>query len=166
MPCNCIVDKPTYPQNEEWGPLLWWILHTFAEKAGRQPDPLLRADEGRAWPLFVKELTQILPCPYCRDHLEEYSKQHPFVLPENQYMWKIYIPDYFYDLHEAVNQRLGKPSFPKESLQASYRSTGPFKEKLDALTKIVERAVKMGGVSLFSWRAWLKQATFLRATLF
>jgi hypothetical protein len=165
MVCNCIVDKPAYPQNHEWGPLLWWILHALAGKAGTQTDPLLRADEQRAWPLFFKELPTMLPCPYCRDHLQEYQKEHPFVLPENWTTWNSYIPTYVYDLHEAVNARLGKPSFPKESLYETYRNTTPFKEKLDMLQKIEDRAIKQGGVSLFAWRAWLKQMSLLRATL-
>jgi hypothetical protein len=165
MVCNCIADKPTYPQNEEWGPLLWWILHALAGKAGTQPNTLLRADEERAWPLFVKELANMLPCPYCRDHLQDYQKANPFALPKDASQWNLYVTTYFYDLHEAVNVRLGKPSFPKEELAQTYRDTKLFKEKFDALQKIEDRAIKQGGVNLFAWRAWLKQLTMLRATL-
>ncbi len=165
MVCNCIVDKPTYPQNDEWGPLLWWILHALAGKAGTQTNSLLRGDEQRAWPLFFKELTNMLPCPYCRDHLQEYQRSNPFLLPENPTNWNSYVTTYVYDLHEAVNERLGKPSFPKADLYETYRNIGPFKEKFEALQKIVDRAIKQQGVTLFAWRAWLKQMTILRATL-
>ena len=166
MVCNCIVDKPTYPQNHEWGPLLWWILHTLAARAGTQADPLLRADEQRAWPLFVKELANMLPCPYCREHLQDYQRVNPFVLPTNASQWNSYVITYMYDLHEAVNARLEKPSFPKEDLATTYGSTRQFKETFDELQKIEERAIKQGGVNLFAWRAWLKQLSMLRATLF
>lgn len=166
MVCNCIVDKPTYPQNEEWGPFLWWILHALAGKAGRQIDPILRADEGRAWPLLVKELVQILPCPYCRDHLQEYLKENPFELPLDWKEWKLYVTDYFYELHEVVNRRIGKASFSKELLDATYKDVTRFRENFGVLQKIVEKAIKMGGVSLFAWRAWVKQVNFLVATIF
>jgi hypothetical protein len=165
MPCNCIVDKPTYPQNEEWGPLVWLILHTFAEKAGRQTNMLTLGDEQRAWPLFVKTLPPVIPCPYCREHLQEYLTTNPFVLPGDYYAWKEYIPLYFYTLHESVNRRLGKPSFPQTSLSTTYGSTGPLQPTLTRLETIQMRAIKMGGVSLLAWRAWLKQYNMLRAAI-
>jgi hypothetical protein len=165
MVCNCIADKPTYPQNEEWGPLLWWILHALAGKAGTQQNPLLRADEQRAWPLFFKALAPMLPCPYCRDHLQEYQQATPFLLPQNPSEWNAYISTYVYDLHEAVNHRLGKPSFPKADLYQTYRDISPFQEKFNSLQKVEDRAIKQGGVNLFAWRAWVKQMSMLRASL-
>lgn len=165
MPCNCILDKPLYPRNEEWGPLLWKVLHIVAEKAGRQTNAITRGDEQLAWPLFVKELTMIIPCPYCKDHLQEYIKQHPFDLPSDYFEWKQYIPLYFYNLHESVNQRLGKPSFPFDSLSSTYKDISSLKNTLMTLDTIVMKAIKMGGVSLFSWRAWLKQLNMLKAAI-
>jgi hypothetical protein len=165
MPCNCIVDKPTYPQNEEWGPLLWLLLHTLAAKAGSQTSTLTMGDEQRAWPLFMKTLGPVIPCPYCRDHFQEYVSSHPFQLPMDYYSWKDYIPLYFYSLHESVNARLGKPSFPFASLSTTYKDVGRIKPTLAQLEKIQERAIKMGGVSLLSWKAWLKQFNMLRASI-
>lgn len=165
MPCNCILDKPTYPQNEEWGPLVWLILHTLAEKAGRQGNPITRGDEERAWPLFVKTLPAMIPCPFCRSHLEESIKATPFALPMDYFEWKTYIPLYFYTLHESVNQRLGKPSFPSASLATTYGNGGVLVPTLTRLESIQQRAIKMGGVSLFHWKAWLKQYGMLRAAI-
>lgn len=165
MPCNCIVDKPTYPQNEEWGPLIWLILHTLAEKAGRQESMITRGDEIRAWPLFVKTLAPVIPCPYCRDHFKEYLQAHPFELPMDYYEWKNSIPLYFYSLHESVNARLGKPSFPFGDLPSTYKDSSRIKPTLDRLEKILQRAISMGGVSLLDWKAWLKQLNMLRAAI-
>lgn len=165
MVCNCIVDKPSYPQNHEWGPLLWWILHALAGKAGTQTNVVLLEDERRAWPLFFKELPAMLPCPYCRDHLLEYQKLHPFSLPQTTAQWNSYVSLYVYDMHESVNARLGKPSFPKEDLSKTYSDTRPFQETFNALETIVNRAIKQGGLSLFAWRGWVKQMRMLRATL-
>lgn len=165
MVCNCVGDKPTYPQNEEWGPLLWWILHALAGKAGSQTNVLLRGDEQRAWTLFFKELPSMLPCPYCRDHLQDYQKSHPFTLPQATDEWNSYVSTYVYDLHEVINTRLGKPSFPKEDLSKTYSNTAPFKEKFDALEKILNRAIKQGGLTILAWRGWVKQMRMLVATL-
>ncbi len=165
MPCSCIVDKPEYPQNEEWGPLLWLILHTLGEKAGKQDNFITKGDEQRAWPLFVKTFGPIIPCPYCRDHFQEYLQANPFQLPQDYTMWKYYIPTYFYQLHEAVNLRLGKPSFPAMNVSSTYKDPSRIKTALSQMEKIQERAIKMGGVSLLAWKAWLKQCNMLRAAI-
>ena len=165
MPCNCIVDKPTYPQNEEWGPLLWTLLHILAEKAGRQENIITRGDESRAWPLFLKTLPSALPCPFCRDHLQDYLQKNPFSLPMDYNEWKVYIPMYFYQVHESVNKRLGKPSFSFSDLSKTYSDVGQLKSVMDRLEKLVAKAIQMGGLSLFHWRAWLKHYTMLRAAI-
>jgi len=165
MPCSCIVDKPEYPQNEEWGPLLWLLLHTFAEKAGKQDNMITKGDEQRAWPLFMKELAPIIPCPYCRDHFQQYLKETPFSLPADYFLWRTYIPRYFYTLHESVNARLGKPSFPEADLSKTYQDTRRVQSTLAQLDAVQQRAIKMGGVSLLAWKAWLKDVGMLRAAI-
>lgn len=166
MPCNCIVDKPLYPQNEEWGPLLWWMLHTLSEKSGKQLNPITMGDEQRAWPLFLKTLVPIIPCPYCREHLQEYIVQNPFQPPSDYYEWNTYIRTYFYTLHESVNTRLAKPSYPFENLSVVYSDIRPFTNTLQQLETVQKRAIQMGGVSLLAWKAWLKQLGMLRAAIF
>jgi hypothetical protein len=34
--CSCKIPIETYPENAEWGPLFWKILHGLAEKSGKQ----------------------------------------------------------------------------------------------------------------------------------
>lgn len=165
MPCNCVLDHPTYPQNNEWGPLVWSILHTCAEKSGLQNHSMLRSDEGRAWPLLVKTLVAALPCPFCRDHATEYIGGHPFVLPGDYAAWHSYIRTWFWAFHEAVNQRLEKPSFPFELLQSSYKDVKVLQTNLAQLEKIQMRAIKMNGLSLLSWQTWVKHLRMLRAAL-
>ncbi len=163
MPCACIADNPRYPQNEEWGPLLWRILHTLAEKAGLQRDPLFQADEIRTWPLFVKALGPMIPCPYCRDDFNQYIQANPFSLPSEKTAINFYVRKWFYDFHESVNQRLGKPSFAFENLAATYRNTGILKETFDQLEKLEVKAMKLNGVAILSWQTWLKHYRTLRA---
>ena len=165
MPCACIADNPKYPQNEEWGPITWNIFHTVAEKGGLQTDKLFQADEGRTWPLFVKSIGPMIPCPYCRDHFHEYIAANPFLLPTDPSAWNVYIRTWFYNFHEAVNQRLGKPSFPFNQLRAAYGNPKTIQANLDVLEKIQQRAMKLGGVQILSWQAWLKHLRNLRAFL-
>jgi hypothetical protein len=162
MPCGCILDKPEYPQNHEWGPILWRILHTLAERAGTIQNIYLQADERRAWPLLVKALVPMIPCPFCRDHLQTYLSQHPFEVPLQSYDLHEYVRRWFYDLHESVNQRLEKPSFPYEDLVKTYATGSIVKPSCHDLEKVILRAIKMGGISLLAWNAWLKEAKILR----
>lgn len=165
MPCNCVLDLPKYPQNEEWGPLVWSILHTLAEKAGKQTSPITRGDEQRAWPLFMKALVPVIPCPFCRTHFDDYLKQYPFELPLDHTAWNDFVRDYFYTFHESVNARLQKPSFPNDQLSLHYNNINTLKEILARLQTIQDRAINMGGISLLNWRAWLKQYNMLRAAI-
>ena len=161
MPCNCIQDLPTYPQNEDWGPNLWLILHTLAERAGKQPHIGGQEDEKRAWPLFMKTLGAIIPCPYCKEHFLLWLAAHRFNLPSEYGAFHLYITMWFYALHEDVNRRTEKPSFPIEKLSDTYRNGGAIKPNLLTLEKALMRAIKLGGVSLFAWNAWLKQYKML-----
>jgi hypothetical protein len=165
MPCNCVLDHPTYPQNNEWGSLVWWILHTCAEKSGLQSHSMLQADEGRAWPLVVKTLVPMIPCPFCRDHAAEYLISNPFVLPAEYAAWNSYIRKWFWLFHESINKRLEKNSFPYDLLSSTYKDTNAFQTTLKHFDTIQMRAIKMNGITLLSWHTWVKHIRMLRAAL-
>jgi hypothetical protein len=164
MPCNCIVDKPSYPQNEEWGPIFWSVFHSLAERAGKQTNDIMRADEMRAWPLFVKKCVPCIPCPYCRDHAATYLLQNPFVLPESYNEWSVYIKTWWWTFHEAVNLSLGKPSFPFDQLTYTYRDVSRFTFWFRQIEAYELRAAKMDGIRLLDWIAWKKELVLLRGT--
>ena len=165
MPCSCILDKPQYPQNEEWGPYAWRIFHMLAEKAGQQTSEVMRTDEIRAWPSFMKVLPTIIPCPFCRDHFHQYLAQHPFQLPGQYTQYRSYIRTYFYEFHESVNQRLEKKSFPKELVEDTYKNNAVFNSYFETWERVEMRAIKMGGVGLIQWKEFVKQFRMLRAAI-
>lgn len=160
MPCGCLLDKPSYPQNEEWGSILWRVFHTLAELSGRQSHPMMKADEMRAWPLLIKAIPAVLPCPFCKDHLLEWLKAKPFE-PGDYSQWNSYIRTWFYDLHENVNQRLGKPTHPFHSLSQTYTETFRIKVSIQQFELVAKRAIKMDGLSILSFNTWNKQIKML-----
>ena len=167
MPCACVQDIPSYPQNDEWGPPLWKVLHSLAEQAGRQ-GPYTRDDEKRAWPLFVKTLGTIIPCPSCREHYVSWVTDHPFEPPLEYNAWRMYIPLWFYTFHESVNERLAKPSVPYGELSKLYTDGSIIKKNFPILEIVVMRAIKVGSyhsgnVTLLGWQAWVKQLKMLRS---
>jgi hypothetical protein len=55
------MDGP--PANRTWwGPRIWRILHTLAERNGE------RRDTAEGWRLFLRVTVDILPCEICREH--------------------------------------------------------------------------------------------------
>lgn len=166
MPCSrCAKDDTQYPKTTEWGPVVWNMLHTLAEKAGRQTHEILIADERRAWMMFVSCLAAILPCEECRGHAETYIKEHPFEPPESYKAWNLYIRTYFYTFHEAVNTRLEKPSFPFSDLADRYKDTSQLTPWLNQLGIMMARAMKLNGMFILRWQAWQNQLRTLRAAM-
>jgi len=74
MPCACKKDIPDYPGTEEWGPLVWKVLHGLAEKIGtsRSVD-----DELREWKRLLTLTADVIPCIVCKEHYKEVLIQKP-----------------------------------------------------------------------------------------
>jgi len=143
--------KPTIdaPSIEDWGPTLWTILHGFAEHAGRNED------ERQLWISLIEGLPKIIPCPDCAKHVKDWLKTHPLFplrkIPISGL--RQWIVDYLYTLHEAVNERLGKPSFPKSELTATYIDVD-VQVKAESLKRFLEKLISISGTGMLSWKNW------------
>jgi len=152
MPCNCATIKPDYPTTDTWGPLLWTILHSLAERIGTVA-PMFTNDEKQRWLVLFVGFPLIIPCKDCKEHALSYISDHPFSA------WKTMAPDerrdwtrtWFYDFHEAVNARLGHSSFDKTLLTSTYGSVN-IREYLDRLKVIMNVAIQLDGVPMIKWR--------------
>jgi len=155
MPCQCATEKPDYPANDTWGPLLWTILHGLAERVG-SINPMFANDEKQRWLALFAGLPMIIPCKDCREHAVQYMADHSAIQP-----WKMLAPDqrkeftrtWFYEFHEAVNARLGHASFDKDLLTPSYGSIN-IREYLGRFAHIVNVAIQLDGVQMIKWRDW------------
>ena len=87
------------PNNNIWGPALWLILHSSAERIGSIPNN----DEIRIWSRLLLSLRFSLPCPLCKKHYQSYIKLHPIV-----YITKDTIRLWLFNLHTYVNLSLQK----------------------------------------------------------
>jgi hypothetical protein len=91
------------PQNHIWGPALWMILHSAAERIGTQLLQRLPQEETRIWMNLLSSLRYSLPCPLCKKHYTDYFSSHPIQSKDD-------IRNWLYQLHSDVNQQTGKPS--------------------------------------------------------
>jgi hypothetical protein len=162
MSCPCLIPEPDYPEAAQWGPLLWCILHGLAEKAGTCTTPMFLDDERRYWIHFFKETGEIIPCPTCKMHYMEYLKTHPVnalkTLPHSQR--KAWITKWFWELHNDVNARLGKPIFPIENLSATYGNMN-LHETLGRLEAPLKLAIKITGTHFLKYVEWKRRVTML-----
>ena len=61
---------------EIWGPPLWRLLHSLAERLGKQTNMILITDEHRAWVNFLKSVGLTMPCQKCRVHYKGWTTAH------------------------------------------------------------------------------------------
>ena len=89
-------------QTSVWGPELWMILHSAAERIGSRVR-VLPQEESRIWMGLLRSLQFTLPCPACKKHYIAYSATHkiPVFNKEAVRIW-------LFELHSQVNQRIDK----------------------------------------------------------
>jgi hypothetical protein len=149
--------------NSEWGPPLWRILHTLAERLGRQASPILVADETRLWAQLLKGVEAVMPCAICRGHYAAWKKAHPFQHGESRkWLW---------DLHEAVNARRGVAPEARVAfadLTAIYgarRTRMDLQEDIRIFLAILQKAALTGAVDGGHVRVWKGVLATLRSLL-
>jgi hypothetical protein len=107
-------------QNHIWGPALWKVLHSSAERIGTKSLHRLPQEERRLWSNLLSNLRYSLPCPQCKKHYQSYYTTKPIstFTKEEIRMW-------LYHLHQSVNHRNGKPdTITPEELETIY--SAPF----------------------------------------
>ena len=86
-----------------WGPAMWHFLHTMSFNYPEHPTSEQQTQYGN----FMRTLTHILPCRFCRENLDKnYTKMPPEKALKNRSTFSKYV----YDLHERVNKMLKKKS--------------------------------------------------------
>lgn len=157
MPCSCQIPGPAYPENKEWGPFVWSILHALAERATNIITPLYENDERRAWIGLLQTTGPMLPCSDCRTHYTEWIASHPLstllTIPKEQ--MRDWIRRWLYNIHQDVNTRLGKTGITFEELSSLYAS-GNISMEFKLFEMIEKRAIQQQGVNLKAWLAWVK----------
>ena len=162
MPCACKKPIENYPENDDWGPLIWTVLHGLAEIFGRQTSPVLQDDEKRLWIALLKGITYMLPCDKCRDHYAIWISTHNvdviLTMPYSEVgEW---LRHWVFNLHNEVNVRTSKPLFSYEGL-VKYKGI-----KITTLWRrlepVMKLAIQLNGISLLPWKKWLAMVRSLQ----
>lgn len=128
------------PQNHIWGPALWMILHSSAEKIGTKPLPHLPQEESRIWIGLLNSLRYSLPCPHCKKHFTEYLSSHPI-----HSFTKDIIRTWLFDLHSQINQRTDK-NYPISILYLPelYNNVSHFMKYMNIVMVQMKKSIQMG----------------------
>lgn len=164
MPCSCKKPQPDYPEADNWGPVLWAVLHALAHKSGKVSTPIFRDDEKRQWTNIITGLPKIIPCPTCRDHASAWILAHPVsdiktMGPTELNTWLV---DWVHSFHESVNERLDKPEFDRGALAETYGSVS-VAGALTRLKPFIETAIRLSGLTLLPWQKWVGHVKMLNS---
>jgi len=137
------------PQNSIWGPELWLVLHSSAERIGSKSLSRLPGEELRIWSTLLSSLRYSLPCPQCKKHYTEYFSTHP--MPQ----WnKDTMRRWLFELHQLVNAKNGKENtFTIEQVEERYSQPFQFTRHVATV-----RAQMMAGIHL----KWVERADMQR----
>jgi hypothetical protein len=106
------------PPTNIWGPLYWYVIHTTALNYPNNPSDFHKT----AYKNFFESFANVLPCKKCREHYQTHISRYPIspFLDNNQLLNKWVI-----DLHNMVNQSLGKPLYTYQQVYQIYNSINP-----------------------------------------
>ena len=89
---------------EVWGPPVWTLLHTLAEKIKDDQYNIL----GTSLVFHIKRIVSHLPCPDCSKHASRFMNS----LPPERLATKNDLKNALYILHNSVNRRKNKTLQP------------------------------------------------------
>jgi hypothetical protein len=128
------------PQNHIWGPHLWMILHSAAERIGLPQLRRLPQEEARIWINLLGSLRYSLPCPHCKQHYTAYYLANPIKVFNRDI-----IRQWLYNLHCQVNSRNGKPNeITLESIAEIYSKPFHFTRHFGLVSQQMGQALKIG----------------------
>ena len=133
-----------------WGPAIWYMLHTTAEKIKSESFSMLKNDLF----LHIRSICGNLPCPNCSMHAIAYLKNVDF----SKINTKEDLKRMLLLFHNDVNKRLGKEEFTYSELNDKY-SRGDYTKILNVFFKYFEdkhKTVHMLSNDMFTQRVSMR----------
>ena len=93
-----------------WGPIFWRTMHIVS--LGYSPNPT--EQEQTATKQFYESLQYVIPCPICREHYSHILSSMPPRVESRDALI-----EWVFEVHNKVNEQLGKPQFTWEQYVAS-----------------------------------------------
>jgi len=97
---------------EEWGPPIWTLFHTLAEKMREESFPIV----GRTLFAHIYKIASFLPCPECSQHAKSFLGK----ISASSLNSKTDLKNVLYVFHNAVNNKKNKSMFNSAFLTRYY----------------------------------------------
>lgn len=107
---------PCPPDSQELGKATWTFLHTMAAYYPERPDEKQKTEMKS----FISNFSKFYPCNYCAEHLREEMGKNPPVVESRETL-----SEWFCNVHNEVNERLGKPIFDCKKVLDRWRFAQP-----------------------------------------
>jgi len=142
---------------ETWGPPLWTLLHTLAERIGKSGAAFLDTDQARDMDSVVTLLPLVIPCAECQAHCRAYLTAHPFTsIKYTGPALSVHVRTWLLDFHNAVRtankQEIEITGI--EALEALYHEPPP-PCHLETFGANVLYGIRNGLVKMDSWKRWI-----------
>lgn len=100
-----------------WGPFFWHTIHIVALGYPKNPN----YTDKKSAKEFFESLAFLIPCAICREHYRSHLEKNPLTpfldSRTDLIKWTI-------DIHNQVNEMLGKPKWTLEEMLAYYERLG------------------------------------------
>jgi len=131
------------PQTQVWGPHLWMILHSSAERIGLNKLKRLPQEESRIWLGLLGSLRYSLPCPVCKKHFTSFFSSNPINAISQEF-----IRGWLYRCHANVNTINDKPqTVTLEQLPSIYSKPFNFSYHYGIIAEHMGKALRLGWCS-------------------
>jgi len=158
--------KDRMTQVSEWGPHLWKVLHSYAERAGAYKPEAQMVDEIRTWIKVLRVTEGVLPCAMCRNHYRAWRTKHPIdsLLFLRADSFKEELRKWLWGLHNQVNAMREIPELPYEELSTMYADVTQqdIQQSLSTLVKLLEKAILHRQVNSNYVGEWRRAVALLR----
>ena len=143
-----------------WGPSLWRILHSLAERLGKQTNIILIQDEQRTWINFLRSVESVLPCKRCKTHYREWSLRRRIDSAAN----KIQAREWLWELHADINKERNVTGPTLDEMEAMYgqRTSNDLNRDSDEWFKHLTDAIQRGHITSESFRTFKYRLSLLR----
>ena len=113
---------------------MWRLLHSLAERLGKQESAILIGDELRAWVNFLKAVEFTIPCQKCRSHYRAWRTKNRVekFLTASSLTIRSEARAWVWGLHSEVNEERRVANVPLNDLPALYEKRMPLEITRDA----------------------------------
>lgn len=150
------------PRNNEWGPILWDMLHGAVEKLANTTIKQIQDDQRREMVMVLRYTETVMPCALCRGHYKEWRGKHPIDrFPEEMSAFKEAVRNWLFNLHQEINDSHNLARIMTVGdLGDRYGSTD-LKGRASDFYKLMERALRLRAIDVESLKRFRTHYTYL-----